>query len=38
MLRLGVAKLRLGIPTSSVGSSFPLSLTIIHLINEDPNT
>ena len=37
-LRLGVALLRLGVPVSSVlGSSLSLILTIIHLINEDPN-
>ena len=37
-LGLGVEKLRLGVPTNSVfGSSFPLSLTIVHWINEDPN-
>ena len=37
-LRLGVVKLRLGVPASSVFSSFlSLSLTIVHWINEDPN-
>ena len=37
-LRLGVAKLRLDVHVSSIfGSSLPLSLTIVHWINEDPN-
>ena len=37
-LYLGVAKLPLGVLVSFVyGSSLPLSLTIVHLINEDPN-
>ena len=38
LVRLGVEKLRLNVPTNFVFSfSFPLSLTIAHWINGDPN-